>query len=327
MLCRRLASLQEEFISYSEPSAGFDYTTGIRIEQKLLDYNQEAERFGGYSCEELSEVSPDHRFLAYTMYDKDKDSFTLSVRDLTTGSLCDKPQADRVSNLSWVMNGKALLYAVTNNDKRPYRIFCSIIGSGKDDVLIMEEPDEDVYVNIRNTKDFRFVTVNAFSNTSSKVYLINAADPLSGMTLVWECEPHVHCIIEHHQGYLYLFTNAARGDVPVGSHYLLRRVAEASGSKNWEILLLEDPGATIEDVDFCDTHMVFILKEGKTFRICSIPLPLSVDGKGPVHLAALNQCFLPLPKHVCHISPGPNYDYYSSTMRFIISSPVTGSVT
>lgn len=47
VLCRRLASLHEEFISYSEPSAGFDYTTGKRIEQKLLDYNQEAERFGG----------------------------------------------------------------------------------------------------------------------------------------------------------------------------------------------------------------------------------------------------------------------------------------
>lgn len=76
----------------------------------------------GYSHEELSEVSPDHHFLAYTMYDKDKDSFTLSIRDLNTGSLCDKPQADRVANLSWAMNGKALLYTVTDNEKRPYRL-------------------------------------------------------------------------------------------------------------------------------------------------------------------------------------------------------------
>ncbi|XP_073115844.1 uncharacterized protein [Elaeis guineensis] len=322
VLCRRLARLHEEFISYSEPSAGFDYTTGKRIEQKLLDYNQEAERFGGYSHEELSEVSPDHHFLAYTMYDKDKDCFTLSVRDLTTGSLCDKPRADRVANLSWAMNGKALLYTVTDNEKRPYRIFCSILGSGKDDILILEEPDKDAYVNIRNTKDFQFVTVNTFSTTYSKVYLINAADPFSGMTLVWESEPHVHCAIEHHRGYIYLLTNAARGGVAVDSHYLLRRIAEASGSNNWESILLEDPGATIEDVDFCDTHMVLILKEGKTFRLCSIPLPLPVDFKEPVHLAALRPSYLALPKHVCQISPGPNYDYYSSTMRFIISSPV-----
>ncbi|KAK9142034.1 hypothetical protein Syun_011434 [Stephania yunnanensis] len=68
---------------------------GKRIEQKLLDYNQEAERFGGYSYEELSEVSPDHRFLAYTMYNKDNDSFRLSVRDLSSGSLCSKPDVER----------------------------------------------------------------------------------------------------------------------------------------------------------------------------------------------------------------------------------------
>lgn len=47
VLCRRLASLNEEFISHKSPSAGFDFTSGKRIEQKLLDYNQEAERFGG----------------------------------------------------------------------------------------------------------------------------------------------------------------------------------------------------------------------------------------------------------------------------------------
>lgn len=47
VLCRRLASLNEEFISHKSPSAGFDFASGKRIEQKLIDYNQEAERFGG----------------------------------------------------------------------------------------------------------------------------------------------------------------------------------------------------------------------------------------------------------------------------------------
>lgn len=287
-----------------------------------MDYNAEAERFGGYSYEELSEISPDHRFLAYTMYDKDKDSFTLSVRDLSTGALCDKPRTDRVANLSWAMNGKALLYTVTNNDKRPFRIFCSMLGSSKGDVLILEESDENVYLNIRNTKDFQFVTVNIFSNTYSKVYLINAADPLSPMKSVWESEPHVHCIIEHHRGYLYLFTDAPRGGVPADSHYLLRCAIEDSGLRNWENVILEEPGITIEDVDFCDTHMVLVLKEGKRLRICSVALPLPVYGKGAMRLNSLHPCYLPLPNHVCQISSGPNYDYYSSTMRFIISSPV-----
>ena len=55
------------------------------------------------------------------MYDKDKDSFALMVRDLVTGTLYDKPCADRVSNISWAMDGKALAYIVTNEERRPYR--------------------------------------------------------------------------------------------------------------------------------------------------------------------------------------------------------------
>ncbi|KAL5201135.1 hypothetical protein ABZP36_035489 [Zizania latifolia] len=322
VLCRRSAALHGEFISYSDPSAGFDFTAGKRIEQKLVDYNKEAERFGGYSYEELSEVSPDHRFIAYTMYDKDKDSFTLMVRDLVTGTLCDKPRADRVSNISWAMDGKALVYAVTNEDRRPYRLFCSIIGSSKDDVLILEEPNENIYLNIRHTKDFRFITLNVFSDTHSKVYLINASDPLSRMTLIWEGESQVHCIVEHHHGHLYLFTDAAREGAPVDSHYLMLSDVESPGPKNWMDVIVEEPGITLEDVDFCDTHMVLILKHGRKLKLCSVKLPLPENIKVPARLSDFHPSYLSLPNHVCQILSGPNYDYYSSTMRFIISSPV-----
>ncbi|KAH7843110.1 hypothetical protein Vadar_012745 [Vaccinium darrowii] len=321
VLCRRLASLNEEFISHKSPSAGFDFTSGKRIEQKLLDYNQEAERFGGYAYEELSEVSPDHRFLAYTMYDKDNDYFKLSVRDLNFGSLCSKPQADRVSNLAWAKGGRALIYVVTDQNKRPYRIYCSMLGSNEEDVLLLDEPMENVYVNIRHTKDFRFVAVNMFSTKFSKVFLINAADPLSGLTSVWECEALAHCIVEHHQGYLYLFTDAAKEGQPVDCHYLIRSPVHTSAPRKWESILIDDQDLIVEDVDFCDTHLVFILREGRKFKLCSVDLPLP-DGKGPVYLKELNPHFLPLPKYVSQISPGPNYDYYSSSMRFTVSSPV-----
>ena len=56
------------------------------------------------------------------MYDKDNGYFRLSVRDLNSGSILSKPQADRVSNLAWVKDGKALLYTVTDDKKRPYRL-------------------------------------------------------------------------------------------------------------------------------------------------------------------------------------------------------------
>jgi len=66
--------------------------------------------------------------------------------------------------------------------------------------------------------------------------LINAADPLSGMTLVWKCDGLAHCVVEHHQGYLYLFTDAARQGQMVDSHYLLRSPVDASSCPRvWEV--------------------------------------------------------------------------------------------
>lgn len=51
----------------------------------------------------------------------------------------------------------------------PFRLYCSMIGSTDDDILLLEELDDDIHVYIRHTKDFHFVTVNRFSPTSSKV--------------------------------------------------------------------------------------------------------------------------------------------------------------
>lgn len=44
-----------------------------------------------------------------------------------------------------------------------------MLGSKDEDVILLDEPGENVHVNIRHTKDYRFVTVNVFSTTYSKV--------------------------------------------------------------------------------------------------------------------------------------------------------------
>jgi len=49
------------------------------------------------------------------------------------------------------------------------RIYYSLIGSTDEDVLLLEESDENVYISLRHTKDFKFFTVNTLSPTSSKV--------------------------------------------------------------------------------------------------------------------------------------------------------------
>lgn len=39
-------------------------------------------------------------------------------------------------------------------------------------------------------------------------------------------------------------------------------------------VFIDDNDLVIEDVDFCDSHLVLIVKEGERFRLCSVALPL-----------------------------------------------------
>lgn len=56
------------------------------------------------------------------------------------------------------------------------------------------------------------------------------------MKVVWECNTLAHCVIEHHQGYLYLFTDAPKGGKSVDYHYLLcSRVDDSSNPRKWEV--------------------------------------------------------------------------------------------
>ncbi|KAL4560309.1 hypothetical protein LXL04_032459 [Taraxacum kok-saghyz] len=71
-----------------------------------------------------------------------------------------------IINVPWAKAGRALIYFCT---KKPCRIYYSMLGSKDEDVILLEEPAQNLHVNIRHTKNFKFVTVNVFSTTISKV--------------------------------------------------------------------------------------------------------------------------------------------------------------
>lgn len=59
---------------------------------------------------------------------------------------------------------------------------------------------------------------------------------MSGLKLVWECDALAHCTIEHHRGYLYLFTDAPKGGRSVECHYLLCSPVDLSSTRKWEVV-------------------------------------------------------------------------------------------
>lgn len=66
-------------------------------------------------------VSPDHRYLAYTLDTTAEEQFTLHIKDLKHGKILPQLNVSGVVNLAWAQDGRTLFYTVSDETKRPYR--------------------------------------------------------------------------------------------------------------------------------------------------------------------------------------------------------------
>ncbi|OAY69534.1 Protease 2 [Ananas comosus] len=136
-------------------------------EEVLLDWNEIAEQFG-YVHIGSCRISPDHKFLAYTLDTSGSEVFALQVKDLQTKHIISSSENQNVVSLTWAGDSGSLLYTICDETQRPYKVLCKILGSDKADDPIFTEHDLNYCVDIPSTKDSKYITINSNSRTSSE---------------------------------------------------------------------------------------------------------------------------------------------------------------
>ncbi|XP_057870330.2 uncharacterized protein LOC131076988 isoform X2 [Cryptomeria japonica] len=237
MLCRR----RERRNGYA--AAFFDYVRGNYREEVLLDWNEVAVQFG-YVNVGTYRISPDQRYLAYTLDVSRRELFTLFVKDLRTGSILSNTNIG-VVNLAWSKNGQILLYTVGDDLQRPSKVLGKRLDSEYEDMLLFEEKDTSCCVDIASTKDCQFITINSNSRTSSEVYLMDSADITTGIQRIRKRETGVQYFVEHHHGFFYILTNAPLGDnkMVMDNYYVAKCSVGKIGSNEWQ------DGKQLEDLN------------------------------------------------------------------------------
>ncbi|GJP34846.1 hypothetical protein CLOM_g19261 [Closterium sp. NIES-68] len=89
-------------------------------------------------------------------------------------------------------------------------------GEGEEEVLRSEE--EGVVVAVSRTKDWRFLTLNLNTRSSSEVYLLDAHSPQGAPQLLQGRQEGVQWFVEHHGGWLYAVTNQREGRLAEPCH-------------------------------------------------------------------------------------------------------------
>ena len=158
--------------------------TPLPGEQVLLDGNVLAEGHEFFALGNLN-VSPDGRWLAYSVDFAGDERFTLRIRDLTTGEDLPDEIADTFYGSAWSADASTLFYLTVDETWRPYRVWRHRVGAPTSaDEVVYEETDQRFWVGVELTRSQRFIQIDAHSSVTSEVRLIPADDPAAPPRLV-----------------------------------------------------------------------------------------------------------------------------------------------
>jgi oligopeptidase B len=275
-------------------------------EEVLLDLNQVA---AGHAYCRLGarEISPDHRYLAYSVDLSGSEQFELRIKDLATGALL----ADRIPNTSrsvaWASDSRTVFYVTLDAARRPCAAYRHRLGtSAADDTLVYTEQDEAFFVDVVRTRSRGFILLELSSHTTSEVRYIPADRPDAPFQVVAERVTGVEYSVAHRGDRFYLATNEGAEnfrvlEVPVGN---TRR-------EMWREMLPHRPAVRVDGLDAFERHLVIHEREHGLRQIRVIDL---VTG-------ASHQVRFPEPAYAVHRSDNPVFE--TSLLRFVYTSLVT----
>jgi oligopeptidase B len=305
--CRVPASSSRLTLADAPP----DIEPGIAApdEQVLLDENELAGD-SDYFAIGAFDVSPDHRWLAYSTDYDGSEKYTLRIRDLSTGDDLPDQIPDVTYGTAWSDDASVLFYVKPDDAMRPHQVWRHVVGTpASDDVLVLDEPDEHFFVSIGRTKDDRFVVVHLGSKVTDEVLVLPGGEPLGELRLLAGRRQGVEYSVEHHGDRFVILTNADEAE-----NFQVVTAPDADGSpESWQVLVPHDPAVKISGIDVLADHLV---------------LHERADGLRRIRVRRFStgdEQLLDQPEAVGTVSGGANAEFDTTVLRYGYTSMVTPS--
>jgi len=302
---------RDDYFYYTRTEEGKAYAIQCRKhgslnapEEILLDANVLAEgqkyfRLGNFA------VSPDHGLLAYSTDLEGDETYTIQVKDVTTGQLLPDRIPNTYYTLEWANDNRTFFYTVLDETKRPWRAFRHELGASSD-TLVYQEDDGRFTLSLHKTRSRRFLFIELSSPLTSELRYLEAADPRGEFRVMLPRRQGVEYDVLHHGQYFYIRTNDG-----AKNFRLMRTEVVNPSSENWHEVIPSRAGVTIEGVDSFEDHLVIYERERGLEKICIR------DGS-----CAFSH-YIDFPEPVYTVAATGNAEYATSLLRFNYTSLVT----
>ncbi len=252
----------KQYPIYCRKKGSLEAALDTASEELLLDLNALAE---GKKFIKLGvfKVSPDHRWLAYSLDEDGDELYTVHFKNLDRGDLLPT----RIPNTTYAGEWANVAPGDVNNDnptyfyttldpaKRPYRLHRHSLATGHD-ALLFQEDDSVFLVGLEKTRDDAYLFLNVGSIETSEIYFLNANTPEGEFHVIHPREKGVEYKVTHHTSAFYIVTNDHAKNFKVMTAPTTR-----PGKDHWQELIPHRETVRIDGLDMFTGHMVVYQRE------------------------------------------------------------------
>jgi len=223
-------------------------------EDVLLDMNVLAEGrpflgLGAY------EVSPDGRYLAFSLDETGFRDYTLQIKDLRSGEMLPE-RIEKVKSVAWASDSQTFFYTVDDETKRAHRVLSHRLGSADVDALLYQEDDERFRVAVWRSRSGEYVFRGVFSHTTSEIQFLQASEPRGAWQMVAERQQDHEYDVAHRGGDFLIRTND-RGR----NFRIVRAPVDSPGPSSWKELVPHRDEVMVEGLDVFERFYVLFERE------------------------------------------------------------------
>ncbi|MCP4758077.1 MAG: S9 family peptidase [Planctomycetes bacterium] len=293
---------------WSVTEKGKDYPILMRrlndTEQVVLDENVLAAGHDFLNVTNVA-VSPNGAIVAWLQDTSGAEHATLTIKNIASGEQVDEV-IDEVAafDLAW-LNNNTLFYTRFDHANRPDRVYRHTLGTkSSEDVLVVKEPDERFWINVKRLTDGAGVIIGMGSSLTSEVRFVSASDPSGDLVSILPRVDGIEYDVDHHGNRFVVRINDE------GDNFRLVEVADdAMGTVGREIVP-HDADVYLTGVSAFEDAIVLSERRGgytalefmnpETLGRRHIPLPEQVS---TVHVSGDNEVFNPKTVRISYMSP------------------------
>lgn len=303
----------DDYYYYSRTEKGKEYPIYCRrkasldsAEQVLIDLN---ELGAGHAYIDLGayEVSPNHRFLAYSIDTMGSERYTLSIKDLDNNVLLHERIENVDDQVAWANDNQTLYYSVLDSARRPYRLYRHVLNTDPgEDRMIYHEEDEAFWIDIYKTRSEQYVLMASSSHTTTETYYSDANSPEGVFRLFRMREAGIEYYIDHRDSIFYVLTNDN-----ASNFRLMETPVHDPAARNWREIIPHRDSVTIDGFDVFEEYLVIYEREKGLKKIRVIGLDGNTD------------YYIDFPEPTYTLQPADNPEFRTNILRFEYSSLIT----